>query len=164
MRRVTPAFLGFATVAISAGVLLGRFDASAAAPKLQQFSGTIASVDHLSHAVIVERRLWGVSIGEPTPVILDAQTELQGPDGQALRLDHLAAGQRVTVNYYDDSGRSIARSITVKDQVAGDPDAVDAFMSLPAGSMGPSNQAEVPAPTPEATPSREQPPMLPSSL
>jgi hypothetical protein len=156
-RPIAPAFLGFATVAISFGVLLGRFDApdaSAATPKLQQFSGTIASVDHLSHAVIVERRLWGVSIGEPTTVVLDAQTELQGADGKPLNLSHLEAGQRVTVNYYDDSGRQVARSITVKDST----------QHLPVHSAGPPNQTEVPAPTPEATPSQEQPSTLPPDV
>ena len=168
MRRVGPVFLGFATIATGVGVLLGRFDApeaSAASPKMQQFSGTISSVDQPSEAVIVERRLWGVAIGQPTKVLLDAHTELQAADGRALEMNHLEAGQQVTVNYYDDSGRPVARSITVKDTAPGVTAASEeTTMNLPASPVGPSNLTDVPAPTPEATPSQEQPSMLPQDL
>lgn len=143
--------MGLATVAISLGVLLGRFDvpeASAAAPRLQQFSGTISSVDRLSNAVVVDRRLWGVSVGQPTEIRLGEGTVLASEDGQPLRLHQLEAGQRVTVSFYDDSGSTIARSITVKSPMT---------TNFPASPVGPPYPTDIPAPTPEATPSREQP-------
>ncbi len=84
---------------------------------VQQMTGNITLVDVKGNVLTVEQSMPGTPPSPPgvkaTKFYVDKATVISGDGGRQLKLEELAAGMQVRVNYQSEAGRFVARSIVL---------------------------------------------------